>query len=340
MGSFNVTCGISSASISEGERVGMVPIVPNRYSYRSKWVFGGTDQYIPVASPIYGTYNDYGNIEDIERSAITEYLEHEYQMPIETFTQCLQSDSPLDDEVSEFFYGKDSVVLANLYAEVTDDLLRKVGFTAVDEDESAIKIWDYHGHKVIEEPHQENPTPYPLYSIFQEDRPLNSTTVHATSFNRLMDGFHKATNLWLGLDKEKSQQADRAFNVTFMVFLPDVFNGIVENGEIQGTYSRSYDKTVKLLSELALISPADEMGLNGRDHTREVVEPSNVTHLIQDPDSWLPVFQLRDVMVSANKAYMPTVHGEQHGNAYTEKVIGEILVKRAGARIDEYESYS
>lgn len=81
MGSFNVSCGLSSASIGYGERVGFIPLVPNKYSHRmDDCIIGAVSLYIPIAPPIYGTYDDYGKLENIEPNGSTAYMAKAYGM--------------------------------------------------------------------------------------------------------------------------------------------------------------------------------------------------------------------------------------------------------------------
>jgi len=101
MGSFNVSCGISGLPIGEGKRVGLVLVTlkrtlgaqyvqdkePNRFR-GSQYVYP-TDNFCPIFPAIYGTYDDYGRIENIERGPITELIENHYGMPIDDVLKAL-----------------------------------------------------------------------------------------------------------------------------------------------------------------------------------------------------------------------------------------------------------
>ena len=51
MGSYNYSCGLSHASIGEGDRVGVILIEPNEYSYRDRDCrIGATEEYYPTAA--------------------------------------------------------------------------------------------------------------------------------------------------------------------------------------------------------------------------------------------------------------------------------------------------
>jgi len=95
MGSFNVSCGISGVPIDEGKRVGLVLIRINRdltkmypgdsadNCFRGRQYTATTDNYSPTFPPIYGTYNDYGGIENIEHGPATKAIENYYGIPVE-----------------------------------------------------------------------------------------------------------------------------------------------------------------------------------------------------------------------------------------------------------------
>jgi hypothetical protein len=95
MGSFNVSCGISGLPIDEGKRVGLVLIQINRdltkmypgdpadNCFRGRQYNATTDNYAPTFPAVYGTYNDYGSIENIEHGPETKVIEAYYGIPIE-----------------------------------------------------------------------------------------------------------------------------------------------------------------------------------------------------------------------------------------------------------------
>jgi len=91
MGSYNVACSVSNISIGPGERIAYFPLRPNQYA---KGFEGGPADgnntlihtncyYYPVTLPIFGTYDDYGGIENIEKNLNTYILEKYFGQVIE-----------------------------------------------------------------------------------------------------------------------------------------------------------------------------------------------------------------------------------------------------------------
>ncbi len=87
MGSFNVACSISNISIGAGDPVAYIPLEIARYPYH---IGDGNDMliythcfYAPVTLPIFGEYDDYGGVENIEKDRNTEIIEEHFGIPID-----------------------------------------------------------------------------------------------------------------------------------------------------------------------------------------------------------------------------------------------------------------
>ena len=78
MGSWSVSCGISNIAITSGNKCVLLPLRKNNGDY-------GYYEYIPATLPIFGEYNDYGGIEDIEKNFNTELIEKVTGVSIEDF---------------------------------------------------------------------------------------------------------------------------------------------------------------------------------------------------------------------------------------------------------------
>jgi hypothetical protein len=83
MGSWSVYCGISNITIHEGDEALLVPLEKAKENYND------FDQWKLATLPIFGSYNDYGEIEDIKKDFNTTLIENEYQCSIEEFCHCL-----------------------------------------------------------------------------------------------------------------------------------------------------------------------------------------------------------------------------------------------------------
>jgi len=79
MGSWSVYCGISKIAITAGQECVLLPIKSNKnqsYGYFS---------HIPATLPIFGEYNDYGGLENIEHDVNTETIEKYFNCTIDEF---------------------------------------------------------------------------------------------------------------------------------------------------------------------------------------------------------------------------------------------------------------
>lgn len=86
MGSFNVACSVSNISIGAGDPVAYIPLEVARYPYH---IGDGNDMliythcfYAPVTLPIFGEYDDYGGVENIEINRNTEIVEEHFGIHI------------------------------------------------------------------------------------------------------------------------------------------------------------------------------------------------------------------------------------------------------------------
>ena len=81
MGSWSVACNISNIAITAGNKCVMLPLKKNRYSETRKWQ--------AATLPIFGSYDDYGGIEDIEEDDNTKMIEEYFGISIAEFAEFL-----------------------------------------------------------------------------------------------------------------------------------------------------------------------------------------------------------------------------------------------------------
>lgn len=66
MGSWNETCDITHLPIEEGSEIVFIPLYKRQLTLdRGVYV---DDLYVPITTPIYGKYDDYGSLEDCSMS--------------------------------------------------------------------------------------------------------------------------------------------------------------------------------------------------------------------------------------------------------------------------------
>lgn len=90
MGCFNGSCIFTGLPIHEGERTGLILLAesfrghgPSTDYYGGNTLFYPTDLWMPMYLPIYGKYDDYGKLEDIEPSPAGDYILRSFQKRLE-----------------------------------------------------------------------------------------------------------------------------------------------------------------------------------------------------------------------------------------------------------------
>ncbi len=113
MGCWNETCYITNLPIFSGDPIVVIPLMKIREGRENPHPCEVADNYMPIAFPIFGKYNDYGGIEDATTSS--ENANHIYSMVF--FTKNYERDdyepvlveSCLDDFVNQVFCSPNTV---------------------------------------------------------------------------------------------------------------------------------------------------------------------------------------------------------------------------------------
>lgn len=80
MGSWSVYCGISNIAITAGNKCVLLPL-------KKKDGYDSYLPYLPATLPIFGEYDDYGGMENIEKNSNTKLIEDHFGISIEEFVQ-------------------------------------------------------------------------------------------------------------------------------------------------------------------------------------------------------------------------------------------------------------
>lgn len=92
MGSWSVYCGISQIAITSGQPCVLLPLYKKayqEYTYKT---------HMPATLPIFGEYDDYGGLENIEKNSNTVLIEKHFKCKIEDFCQYFTRGCIRDDE--------------------------------------------------------------------------------------------------------------------------------------------------------------------------------------------------------------------------------------------------
>lgn len=88
MGCFNHTSSFSGVPISYGDRIVVILGLKDLNRDNGYWTPG--NNFVPISVPIRGKYNDYGGIEDVDRTPAIDVLERLFNMSVESIVECAE----------------------------------------------------------------------------------------------------------------------------------------------------------------------------------------------------------------------------------------------------------
>lgn len=92
MGCFDLNGGISKLPITYKDKCFLIiGVIDKKVSGDNIDVFGNGFLFTPICLPIYGTYNDYGIIENIVRDKNVEFIEKEFEEGIDNIISAIES---------------------------------------------------------------------------------------------------------------------------------------------------------------------------------------------------------------------------------------------------------
>lgn len=107
MGSWSVYCGISNITIDYGTPCVLVPIKKNTNDGNEY------HKYTPATTPIFGVYNDYGGLDNIEETEGTKLIEKHFNCTIQEFAHFFTRGIIRNDESDFPKFLKDSDEISN-----------------------------------------------------------------------------------------------------------------------------------------------------------------------------------------------------------------------------------
>ncbi len=151
MGHWSVYCGISKIAITQHNKVVFLPIKKNK-AYHIYM------PYIPATLPVFGEWDGYGRLENIEKNDNTLLIENYFQCSIEKFVEHFLENEHITNEVIKdwtYMYIHRDVydALINMkpvrhlhYDMGNSSLLKYLGFEYIEENKDAIRykhVWKY-----------------------------------------------------------------------------------------------------------------------------------------------------------------------------------------------------
>lgn len=351
MGSFDISCGISNLAIQYGDKTGLVLLNKREeYTHINAGIpsVGKTmdlysnSSYRPYMAPIIGVYDDYGRLRDIEPSAATEFLERQFERPIETIVDCVSSTRNIYDSAGGIYeaYITDKTLFRTFTALPHDELLA-LGFKQdTDVPEGAISSYSFGEHKLVEEKQS-------VWNIhFNSHRGLIVYHVIARDTETLVSAFGYHTGIYPGFKEQDYDKLQPLYDLSGMFYLPKVLREmtdvISDDFFIKSARERFNEKWKEFMDSLQDM-PGETISdkklrilSSGNDFLREnvslTVDQYELLGGFQNDDGFHKLKSLMEVLQVLNRYLQPAIGGSQDGQIEAfkalNKVTDEILTKR------------
>ena len=255
MGSFNVACSVSSISISSGEKVMFIPLLPKHYRHKAPHLVQKNtsltypnDYFDPFCLPIEGKYNDYGSVEDIVKNANTEAIEKFFDITIEDFFECVCNRRDFSDTYSGIFkhFCMHQEELSGYNIEVNEELLTTLGFHAIDSEH--YQFQDHHitvSFKVVDDKNS--------VVLKQNGETLITGLGYYSRANDFLDSYYTVTKYRLGIPHEKQHLVQILSDLSGMFVLKEIYDALAEY---------NYDNHSNAVLDYVSVSFLEENGFN------------------------------------------------------------------------------
>ncbi|MBC9705776.1 MAG: hypothetical protein H9W81_12565 [Enterococcus sp.] len=339
MGSFGVSCGISSLAIEEGEEAGLALISPSPFYLPNGFKFMLSDyhaQYKMYLPPIYGTYDGYGRLQDIKRSCTVDLLEKLFGQKIDVVMECLaQTDN---------FYYKSSPIYFHYHQHPTSlgaklfDRFVTYGMTEVKDDESEAVYTFKQATLALDKASQ-------MWTVARTDfqgneRTLGETSNFGESVDDILEFFSVKTGMYPGFAEKDYWALNRMRKIKGMYFKPEVFTKIaptVMKDHLRSRWSdnaktgwdESKKEYLQKKDKFFILSSNDDF-----DHTLnrnyaelyEFVDPLFEAYQ-EDESDLLEGYNLQLVLTAVNRPLSPTLLGSQYGEDSISRKLVEIMLE-------------
>jgi hypothetical protein len=360
MGSFNVGCGLTNMSIGAGDKVGLLllakPIYDNsgiRSNSNTTSYIRCTDVFAPYLPPIYGEYDDYGLIENIEPSVTTELLEEMFTAPISSIIAAIRdTGSPYygDSTIAQMYMPEEMKHLFG-YSSNEKEQMEALGFThSVAENGNIL----FENKQFLITGATENGLPYRKWNLTHKKK--NITTQDTHDLKIVLNLINKTIKGYLGYPLDTWNKIDLLNELGGMMFLREAKEKLVPLAYKHVDYwykplEEMNADVAKLLTKLSQVKYSNDQefellmlssewhNLVGRETTSFPSDKMGVFGAYAaNPEEFLEMNDLVTTMSKLNRLFMPTFSGEQFGDEKFElaalevsKEILDVKVKQAEA---------
>lgn len=359
MGSFTVGCGISNLAINEGDEVGfsiLSPSIKFRYgkeNYGQSYYIYPTDLFEPFLPPVYGKYDDYGNITEVQESLTTKLLENMFHKPAEVVLNCISSQRSAYSSLSEIF--KNYFIAEptwNDWDRLSADILLAHGFTK--DTGSPVTGRYLFGDYALEIAENADGSAnsggmwYVFYALKDEVLAHGSM---GKNLDDIMDIFSQVTGQYPGFDVNDYDAIKTLNSLSGMFFLKEVYEGmkgyVMEDFLVKRQQTRLedlWDKMMDLIEEsgvgeeafasdqsFAIVSSMDRIFRETSFPLNQFAELKVYGHNYE----MLEMHTLNAMMGTVNKMLMPTVAGVADGENEAPHLLNSVSEAIVARRLDE-----
>lgn len=246
MGSFNVSCAISNLGINERDKVGFLILGKNpKYHGRTfsesgkVLIINPDDTYKPFLPPVFGAYNDYGNITSLRDSATTGILETMFRRPAQTVLDCICDEKDI--------YQMGSVIAQHYMVtklpgrfdrNSAAEGLVAVGFKRASEEDSGVTSFKFGDYEIILDSANK------MWTIIDNARGRTLQQVSTfSSLEDLLNTFGEYTKTYPGFDPDDYGIIRLLNQLGGMFFLEEVFDGMHKFNN-SDHYMNNYENTI------------------------------------------------------------------------------------------------
>lgn len=359
MGSFDVACVISDLSIGYGDKVGFMLIedsaVLNDYKARNLvpepgWIHYGLEDegYKPFLPPVFGEYNDYGYVTNVEETETSRFIENLFGKPIETVIKCVGSNRDIYSSHSEIFesYFVGDKTFSN-YDANTKESLTALGFihSATKDGRDAFAFGRYSLVSLDDKGDK-----YSILDVERERTVLES--FYARGLTELLSIFGHYTNLYPGFESEHYWAIRKLHRLSGTFFLKEIYTQMSTSKRVIERFRvNRFEKLKEEWPEFKayVLDPANEEKvrfISDLDYKFDTAQylirdtafnREKMTSLVafEDPAELWRMIEIRNILTSVNKVLLPNHCGEQHGNDKASDYLAQISRKFLKKRKEE-----
>jgi hypothetical protein len=377
MGSFNTGCGISNLSVDLGDEIAVTLMFPANYfllsgKLKKNWAeeierngMSCTDHYIPYTAPVYGTYDGYGGIENIEKSLTTGMLEKEFGIPIETILSIIGNyntgfyssmsplvDNMMDSEAQQLLETYRNHTIGEMTANELKTVFAAFGFLNTETNSEGLGFM----FGIRNGTHMRLTRNGSGFKAFITCSGTSRKEIQIYSFADLFKKVYDHTGFLAGY-KGKEEEVVKLSLLTRMTVLAGVHEKMYSYGKENG-----WNTGIKENDWVHMLHISDKISaLENSEHSDNIVERyrlqdqlfnSNIGTLLRNSLKWdythtatflnsfngqgyaelTDLLALHETMRQVNRYYLPGFTGEQYGSQEASEALTKFTAKTLKAR--------